>query len=353
MTQSGYAAAEPTHKLSPFQSAWSDQYDVSSAAEASMRRRDFIVGLPAAAAIPLWARAQERIRRVGALILGNADAESFRKEMREGLSKAGFIEGRNIQFDIRSAQGKLDALPKLAAELVAAKVDVLVALYTPCARAAQEATRDIPIVAIAANPVETGLIVSLAHPGRNITGVSLMAAEAHGKCVEVLAEMLPWVRKVAALGNAIDPFMPLFLEKIRLSGRAAKVEIVTVTVRSVEEIEGSFATMSRDGAQALVMQGSLPSRTVAELALKHRLPAATFTRSFPEVGGLLSYGPNAIDSFQRGVYFVVRILQGAKAAEIPAEQPTKFELVINLKTAKALGLTVPPSLIARADEVIE
>jgi putative tryptophan/tyrosine transport system substrate-binding protein len=320
-----------------------------------IRRREFITLLGGAAAWPLAARAQqpERMRRVGALILGNADAEAFRKELREGLSKAGYADGRNVEFDIRSAQERLDLLPELAARLVAAKVDVIVALYTPCARAAQAATRDVPIVVIAANPVETGLIASLARPGGNITGVSLMAAEAHGKCVEVFADLLPHIRKIAALGNASDPFMPLFLDQVNVSGKAARIEIVTVTVRSPDEIEVAFATMLRDGAQALVMQGSLPSRTVAQFALKHRLPAATFTRSFPEVGGLMSYGPSATDSFQRGVYFVVKILQGAKPAEIPAEQPTKFELVINLKTAKALGIELPPTLLARADEVIE
>ena len=291
------------------------------------------------------------MHRVGALILGNAAAEAFRNEIREGR-RSGYVEGRDVSFDIRSAQGRLELLPKLAAELVVAKVDVLVALYTPCARAAQQATRDIPIVAIVANPVETGLIASLARPGGNITGVSLMAAEAHGKCVEVFGDMLPSVRKIAALGNASDPFMPLFLEKVNLSGKAAGIEIVPVTVRSEEEIAAAFATILKDGAGALVMQGSLPSRTVAALALKQRLPAGSFTRSFAEVGGLMSYGPNATNR-PRGVYFVIKILQGGKPAEIPAEQPTKFELVINLKTAKALGLDVPPTLLARADEVIE
>jgi putative tryptophan/tyrosine transport system substrate-binding protein len=320
-----------------------------------MRRREFITLLGGAAASPLAARAQqrERMRHVGALILGNADADAFRKELREGLSKAGYVEGRNVQIDVRSAQGKLELLPRLAGELVAAKVDVLVALYTPCARDAQQATRDIPIVAIVANPVETGFIASLARPGGNITGVSLMAAEAHGKCVEVFADMLPSARKVAALGNASDPFMPLFLDKVRLSAKETGVEIITVMVRSADEIEQAFTTIAKEGAQALVMQGSLPSRAVAELALKHRLPAATFTRSFPEVGGLMSYGPDATDSFRRGVYFVIKVLEGAKPAEIPAEQPTKFELVINLKTAKALGISVPATLLARADDVIE
>jgi putative ABC transport system substrate-binding protein len=218
-----------------------------------MKRRQFIALVGGAAvAGPLAARAQQtKMRRVGALILGNADAEAFRKEMREGLSRAGYIEGRNILFDIRSAQGKLDLLPELAAELVAAKVDVLVALYTPCARAAQRATRDIPIVAIVANPIETGFIASLARPGGNITGVSLMAAEAHGKCVEVFGDMLPSVRKVAALGNTSDPFMPLFLEKVYLSGKATGIEIVPVTVRSSDEIEQAFATILKDGAEGL------------------------------------------------------------------------------------------------------
>jgi putative ABC transport system substrate-binding protein len=320
-----------------------------------MRRRQFLGLIGATIASPSAAYAQQKkpMRRVGALILGNADAEAFRKEMQEGLSKAGYVEGRDVSFDIRSAQGRLELLPNLAAELVAAKVDVLVALYTPCARAAQQATRDIPIVAIVANPVETGLIASLARPGGNTTGVSLMAAEAHGKCVEVFNDMLPSVRKIAALGNASDPFMPLFLEKVQLSGKATGIEIAPVTVRNADEVVAAFATILKEGAGALVMQGSLPSQAVAALALKHRLPAGSFTRSFAEVGGLMSYGPNATDSFQRGVYFVTKILRGGKPAEIPAEQPTKFELVVNLKTAKALGLTIPPAVMARADDVIE
>jgi putative ABC transport system substrate-binding protein len=319
-----------------------------------MKRRGFIRLLGAGAIWPVAARAQQpELRRVGALILGNADAEAFQKELRDGLSKAGYLEGRNVQFDIRSAQGRMESLPGLAAELVAARVDVIVALYTPSARAAQKATGDIPIVAIVANPVETGIIASLARPDGNITGVSLMAAEAHGKCVEVFADMLPSVRKIAALGNASDPFMPLFLEKVRLSGNASGIEISPVTVRSADELPEAFAAIQKDGAGALIMQGSLPSRTVADLAFKQHLPAGTFTRSFPEVGGLMSYGPNATDSFKRGVHFVIKVLQGGKPAELPVEQPTKFELVINITTAKALGIAVPASLLARADEVIE
>ncbi len=323
-----------------------------------MKRREFMklcAGSVAGAGIgiPHSTRAQQvRGRRVGALILGNADADAFRSELREGLSKVGYVEGRDVVFDIRSAEGRLDLLPSLAAGLVAAKVDVLIALYTPCVRAAQQATRDIPIVAIVANPVETGFMGSLARPGGNITGVSLMAAEAHGKCVEVFSEMLPSVRKVAALGNAGDPFMPLFLEKVQLAGRATGREILPVTVRSADEIDAAIATIQKGGAGALVTQGSLPSRVVADAALKRRMPAGTFTRSFVDVGGLMSYGPNAAHSFRRGVHFVIKILQGSKPADLPAEQPTHFELLFNLKTAKALGVNVPVGLLARADDVI-
>lgn len=321
--------------------------------DARLSKRMFIAGL-CLSSLPRIAGAQAQgTRRVGALILGNADAEAFGRELHDGLAKAGYVEGRNLQLDIRSAQGRLELLPQLAAELVAAKVDVLVALYTPCARAAQQATREIPIVAIAANPVETGIIASLARPGGNITGVSLLAAEAHGKCVEIFAEMFPGIRKVAALGNTRDPFMPVLLEKIKLAGGDTGIEIVTVTAGGIDELEPAIAAAIRDGAQALVMQGSLPGQAVSELVLKHRLPAATAPRYFAEVGGLLSYGFDATDSFRRGTYFVIKILQGGKPAEIPAEQATKFELVINLKTAKALGISVPPQLLARADEVIE
>jgi len=318
-----------------------------------MKRRAFIAGIGSAVALPLTSHAQERTRRVGALILGNADAEAFGKELRQGLASAGYVEGRNLQVDIRSAQGRLELLPQLAAELVATRVDVLFALYTPCARAAQQATRDIPIVSILANPVETGFIASLSRPGGNFTGVSMLAAEAHGKCVEVWADMLPGIRKVAALINTRDPFTPLLLEKIELSGKEAGVEIVTARAGGLDELEPAITAAQAAGAQALVMQGSLSSRAVSELSLKHRLPAASFTRSFSEVGGLFSYGPDATDAFQRGTSFVIRVLQGGKPADMPVEQATKFELVINMKTAKVLNVSVPPMLLARADEVIE
>jgi putative ABC transport system substrate-binding protein len=321
-----------------------------------MQRREFITLLGGAAAgWPLVARAQQtKVYRVGALLLGIADADSFRTELRDELRKLGYAEGRNIAFEFRSAEEKLDRLPALAAELVALKVDVIVALYTPCALAAQKATREIPVVAIAGDLLRTGLVPSLSRPGGNITGVSLLAAEMHGKCVELFRDLFPSVRRVAVLGNAVDPFSKPMLEEIMLAGKTTGVEIAPVVmVRGPAEIDAAFATMKKEGAGAVVLQGSLASKGAAELAIQHRLPAATIGRSFPEASGLMSYGPDNVQTFRQGAGFVNKILQGGKPADMPVEQPTKFELVINLKTAKALGVTVAESFLLRADTVIE
>jgi putative ABC transport system substrate-binding protein len=321
-----------------------------------MQRRKFITLFGGAVVSwPLAARAQQtKVYRIGALLIGNAEVNSFRTELQEGLRQAGYVEGRDIQFELRIAEEKLDRLPKLAAELVALKVDVIVALYTPCALAAQQATREIPIVAVSADPVKTCLVASLARPGGNVTGISLLALEMHGKCVELLHDMLPAIHRVAALGNDADPASKPFLEHVQLAGKIASIEIApAIMVRAPGEIDAAFAAMKKEGAGAVVVQGSLASKNTAELALKHGLPSATFTRSFAEAGGLMSYGTRAADVFRRSAVFVNKILQGEKPGIIPIEQPTRFELVVNLKTANALGLTVPKSFLARADEVIE
>jgi putative ABC transport system substrate-binding protein len=320
------------------------------------RRREFITLLGgAAAAWPLAARAQQtKVYRIGALVVGNADVDSLRTELREALRKSGYIECQNLLFEFRSAQEELDRLPRLAAELVVLKVDVIVAIYTPCALAAQRATREIPIVIVSGNPIETDLVPSLSRPGGNITGVSLIAAELHGKCVELFRDMLPSLRRVAALGNAADPISKLFLEQVQLGGRTTGIEIApAIMVHGPGEIDEAFAAMKKERADAVVVQGSLASKHTAELALKRGLPAATVPRSFAEVGGLMSYGADGPDSFRRAAAFVVKILQGGRPTDMPVEQPTKFELVINLKTARALGLDVPWFLQQRADEVIE
>jgi len=321
-----------------------------------LRRRNFMTLLGgAAAAWPFTASAQRaKVHRIGALILGNADAESFRTEMREELRRSGYVEGQNVILDLRSADGRLELLPKLAGDLVALQVEVIVALYTPCALAAQKATREIPIVVMSANPVETGLVASLARPGGNITGVSIMGAESHGKCVELFRDMLPAIRRVAYLGNAADPSWKQILEQVQLAGNITGLEVAPVAVvRDFGEIDAAFANMKTEKAGAVVVQGSFSTKSVADLALKHGLPAATVPRTFAEVGGLMSYGAAGPDVFRRGADLVIRVLQGGKPSELPVEQPTKFELVINLKSAKALGLSVPPTLLARADEVIE
>jgi ABC-type uncharacterized transport system substrate-binding protein len=230
-----------------------------------MRRRDFLTLIGGAAAVcPLAARAQQsRTARIGALYIGTPDAESFKKELRGGLRELGYVEGQNIVFEFRAAEGMLDRLPELAAELVALKVDVIVALYTPCPLAAQRATREIPIVVLAGDPVRLGLVASLARPGANITGISLMAVELHGKCVELFRDELPGTRRIAALGNAPDPFSNPMLEQIRVAGRNSGIEIVPeIMVRSPDEIDAAFAGMKKDGAEGVIAQASLPARHV-------------------------------------------------------------------------------------------
>jgi ABC-type uncharacterized transport system substrate-binding protein len=321
-----------------------------------MRRREFITAFGYAAALfPLAARAQPaKIYRVGVLLVGNADAESFQTQLREGLGKTGYVEKQNLRFDLRSAEGKLDQLPGLAAELVALKVDVIVAFLTPCAQAAQKATSEIPIVVVSGDPLGTGLVASVARPGGNITGISLMGAEMHGKCVELFRDIFPSVRRVAVLLNAADPFSKPILEQVQLAGRTTGVEIgPTVMVRGHDEIDAAFAAMKKQGAGAVVVQGSLTTKDVADLALKHGLPAGAQTRSFAEVGGLISYGADGPEVFRQSARFVTKILQGGTPAEMPIEQPTKFELVVNLKAAKTLGITIPESFLLRADQVIE
>jgi ABC-type uncharacterized transport system substrate-binding protein len=320
-----------------------------------MKRRDFITLVGGAAATwPLAVRAQQaKLPRVGGLILGNADAQSFGRELREGLRRSGYVEGQDIEYVFRSADNNTALLPKLAAELVALKVDVLIALFTPCSLAAQQATVEIPIVSVAGDLVGLGLVASLARPGGNITGISLIGAELFGKCVELFRDALPGIRRVAALGNASDPFSKPFLEQVRFVGEATGIETPEVMVRAPEEIDSALATMRKDGAEAVIVQGSLSTQQVANLLLKHRLPAASGGRSFVEVGGLMSYGPDYIDVFRRSAVLVAKILQGSKPADLPVELPTKFELVINLKTAKTLDLKIAASFLQRADEVIE
>jgi putative ABC transport system substrate-binding protein len=322
-----------------------------------MKRREFITLLGGAAATwPLAARAQQpKMARIGALYIGTADAESFKKELREGLRELGYVEGKNIAFEFRSAEGKLERLPELAAELVRLKVDVIVAVYVPPSLAAKHATRDIPIVVIVGDPVETGIVPSLARPGGNITGVSIMAAASNGKSVELFRDMLPSVQRVGVLGHAANPvYAKAMLDQVLLAGRLTGIEIQPVVmVQGPDDLEDAFATLVRERADALVVQGSLAIKPVTDMALKYRLPAASTARAFADIGGLMSFGADGPASFRHGATFVHRILQGRQPKDLPIEQPTKFELAVNLKTAKAMGLKIPETFLLRADAVLE
>jgi putative ABC transport system substrate-binding protein len=323
-----------------------------------MRRRDFITSLigGALASRPITARAQQsKVARIGVLYIGTADAEMFKKELREGLHELGYVEGQNIAFEFRSAEGKLDRLPELANELVILKVDVMVALYVPPSLAAKQATTDIPIVVIVGDPVETGIVPSLARPGGNITGVSLMASALNGKSVELFRDMLPSLRRVGVLGHATNPvFAKSMLNEVLAAGRPTGIEIQPVVmVSGPNEFESAFMTMVRERADAVVVQGSLAIKPVTDMAIKYRLPAASTARVFAEIGGLMSFGADGPVAFRHGAKFVQRILQGKQPKDLPIEQPTKFELVINLKTAKAIGLTIPETFLQRADALLD
>jgi len=324
---------------------------------AAMRRREFIkIVAASAAAWPLSAYSQQsKVARVGVLYIGTADEESFKRELREGLRELGYADGQNIIFEFRSAEGKLDRLPELAAELVWLKVDVIVTLYVPPSLAAKQATRDIPIVVIVGDPVETGIVPSLAHPGGNITGVSLMASALGGKSVELFRDMLPSARRAGVLGHATNPvFAKSMLNEVLLAGRTTGTEIKPVVmVRGSDEAESAFATMVSERADAVVIQGSLAVKAVTDMAIKYRLPAASTTRAFADIGGLMSFGADGPAAFRHGAKFVQRILQGKQPKDIPIEQPTKFELAINLRTAKAIGLTIPETFLQRADVLLE
>jgi putative tryptophan/tyrosine transport system substrate-binding protein len=226
--------------------------------------------------------------------------------------------------------------------------------FTPPARAAKQATREIPIVmADAGDPVGTGLIASLSRPGGNVTGIAAITAELAGKCVELIRDMLPSARRVAALINVPDPFSKPFLEKIQRGGEATGTTIDPIRISSREEFEAAFAEMDDKRPDAIIVQPSLPGKRATELALKHRVPAVSVPRWFAEEGGLMSYSPRFPELFYQAAVYVDKILRGAKPADLPVVQPTKFELVINIQTAKLLGLTIPESFLLRADAVIE
>jgi putative tryptophan/tyrosine transport system substrate-binding protein len=314
-------------------------------------------------AAPLAARAQQpaKIARVGYLSLDVATSPHLREAFLQGLRDLGYVEGRNVVIEYRDAEGKSERLPALAAELVALKVDVIVAGGTPHALAAKQATRTLPIVfASPPAPVESGLVTSLARPGGNVTGLAGHAPELVGKRLEVLKQAVPGVSRVAILwqpGAIGDRPARDMLKGGEVAARSLGVRLQFVEARGREDFDRAFSEMTRERAGALtVLYSSMffdERRRVVDLASKNRLPALYPSRESVDAGGLMSYGPNLADLFRRAATYVDKILKGAKPADLPVEQPTKFELVINLKTAKLLGLTIPPSLLLRADQIIE
>jgi putative ABC transport system substrate-binding protein len=283
----------------------------------------------------------------------------FLDAFRQGLRELGWVEGQNIVIDYRFAEGRFDRLPDLAAELVRLKVDIIVAVPTPAAVAAKNATGTMPIVAISVgDPVGIGLIASLARPGGNVTGSSYsVGLEIGGKQLELLKETVPKVRRVAILSNPGNPGQPLSIRELNVAARSLGVQLQLLEARGPNEFDGAFAAMATERVGALLVVADslfvLHRSRLADLAARSRLPAVYGSRDTVEAGGLMSYGPSLRDLYRRSATYVDKILKGAKPGDLPVEQPTKFELVINLKTAKALGLTIPQSLLQRADEVIQ
>jgi putative ABC transport system substrate-binding protein len=332
-----------------------------------MERRAFIGGLAGGLlAPPLAAEAQgaRTVPRIGVLtsgVLGSPETERGLDAFRQGLRELGYVQGQNILIEYRAADGKLERLPRLATELARLKVDVILAGATPAARAAQKATTTIPIVASSmGDPVGDGLVASLARPGGNITGTTFLGPELVPKRLELLKEALPKVTRVAALLHP-DAFgertMRDMVKDTEAAARALGVQLQVVEVRGPDEFDGAFSMMVRQHADALIVFASVmlfgQRRPIVALAAKRRLPAMFNNRESVEIGGLISYGVSLTDLSRRAATYVDKILKGAKPADLPVEQPNKFELVINLKTAKALGLTIPQSLLQRADEVIQ
>jgi putative ABC transport system substrate-binding protein len=325
-------------------------------------RRELLIALGAGAlawAGAVHAQAPAAVRRIGLLSGHSAsDTALWHQAFRLGLRDLGWVEGKNISIEYRYAEGRSDRLPDLAADLVRLKVDVIVASVTPDALAAQKATRAIPIVIVAAgDPVALGLVESLARPGGNITGLTTMTAELGGKRLELLTEMVPKLSRVAVLWNPQGVGSPLGWKEIQLPAQRLGVQLHSLEVRSPNDFDKAFedATKARAGTLFIMPDPVITPnlKRIAGLAAKSRLPSIFHVSEFADAGGLATYGPDRADMFRRAATFVDKILKGAKPGDLPVEQPTRFELVINLKTAKALGITIPQSIMLQATRVIE
>ncbi len=312
-------------------------------------------------AVRVLAEAQQpkKVPRIGFLATVSPSTISSRVDsFRQGLRELGYVEGKNIVIEWRYGDGKLDRLPALAAELVRLKVDVIVTAAPPVTRAAKQATVTIPIVmAFDDDPVGSGFVASLNRPGGNITGLSTQSPEISGKQLEFLREIVPKLSRVGVLGDVTRPGVPQALREINVVADAFRVQVQYLEVRGPKDIETAFRAATKERADALIVLGSPVLRSqqkqVVDLAVKSRLPATYSVPEFVEDGGLMTYGVNINDLYRRAATYVDKILKGAKPADLPVEQPKKFEFVINVKAAKQIGLTIPPNVLARADKVVK
>ena len=302
------------------------------------------------------AQQPKKVPRVGVLFIGSRNQPHL-EAFKQGLRERGYVEQKNIVLEYRYAEGNNDRLRQLAAELVRDKVDVIVTTASVSALAARAVTKTIPIVMTSGNPLESGLAISLAKPGGNVTGLTVLSVDLSGKRVELLTETFPKTTRIAALQSPQDFEAGAGYKETQEAAKAFSLRLHPVEIQSASDLEPAFARMNKDRETALLVILSpmitLNSRRIVELALKYRLPGMYPTKQFAEEGGLISYGPLIADLYRRAATYVDKILKGANPGELPVEQPTKFELVINLQTAKQIGLTIPPSVLARADRVIK
>jgi putative tryptophan/tyrosine transport system substrate-binding protein len=326
-----------------------------------VQRRYFLIAAGALLAAPLAARAQQpaRIARIGFLGAGSAySLATYIEAFRQGLHEAGYVEGKNIMIEYRWAEDKYERLPDLAAQLLQIKVDVIVTEGTNSTQVARNATKNIPIVmALAGDPVGSGLIQSLARPGSNVTGVTTLSLELVGKQMQMLKAIVPGLGRMALLWDPVNAAAVRALKGIETDARSLGLELQLIEARAASELDRAFSALAKKRPGALTVTSSLmfdgQQRRIADLAAQHRLPAIYSKTPFAEAGGLISYGANFHDLFKRASVYVDKILKGAKPVDLPVEQPIKFELVINLKSAKTLALTIPQSLLLRADRVIQ
>ena len=323
-----------------------------------MRRRDFILLLAGAMTAPRALRAQQRAMPViGSLYNNYAGPGPAVAGFRQGLSETGYIDGQNVAIEYRFSEGRNDRLPGLAADLVGRRVDVILAAGDPAVLAAKNATSTIPIVfSFAGDPVEQGLVVSFARPGGNLTGMAIMFAELIPKRFELLTELVPLARVFALIVNPNSPGTEPMMREMQ-EARAKGVQLRVLKAGTESEIDGAFTTLVQEHVDALVVSNDTfffsARDQLVVLAERHAVPTSYFSREFAAVGGLISYGPNVHEVYRNLGVYAGKILNGVKPADLPVQQPTTFELVVNLQTAKTLGLTIPPSILARADEVIE